>query len=89
MSSPCDLNVTLPQITRIGIADLRDVAEHRTNTVYGSILHHICFHSGGVINVTYAADSSLLEFTGTCASMTLYKEGALVVRPCRSPDIGA
>jgi hypothetical protein len=76
-----DLNITIPQITRIGIADLADVAEHRTNRVYGSISHHIRFHSGGMVNVVYAADGSLLEFSGEGLSFVLDPSGVLTVKP--------
>lgn len=72
MSLQHDLNVTLPQITRIGIASLADLAEHRTHRVYGLISHHIRVNSGDVVN---AADGSLMEFTGKGASMTLDREG--------------
>lgn len=73
MSLLHDLNVALPQITRIGIANLADVAEHRTHRVNGLISHHIRVNSGDVVN---AANGSLMGFAGTGASMTLEREGA-------------
>ena len=85
MTSPNNLAVTLPRITRVSIADLADIAEHRVNTVYGSISHHIRFHSGGVVNVAYAADGSLLEFSGEGLSFSIDAEGLLSVRPYCSP----
>jgi len=78
MSLQHDLSVTLPQISRIDIANLADVPEHRTHRVYGFLLHHIRVNSGGVVN---AADGSLMEFTGKGTSMTLDREGARIVKP--------
>ena len=86
MTSPHNLAVTLPRITRVGIADLADVAEHRVNNVYGSISHHIRFHSGGVVNVAYAADGSLLEFTGEGLSLSINADGILTVKPYCPPQ---
>lgn len=84
-SASDEIAVTLPRIERIGIADLAEVAERWINTAYGSVSHCLRFRKGSVLRLAYAADGSLLEFSGEGLSVSIDRDGTLTVKPYCPP----
>jgi len=80
-SSSEEVELTLLQITRVGLADLRDVTEHRIEEHFGSVSHHVRFRNGGVLRFACAVTGNLLELSGEKLNIRLSPEGVIAIGP--------
>lgn len=81
------IDMTLPQITRVGLADLASVSEYRIEEHFGSVSHHVRFRSGGLLRFACALTGELLELSGENVSICLSPDGVCNVGTYRSPNI--
>jgi hypothetical protein len=71
--------VALPNLRRVGIADLRQVSSHVTTCAEGATRHIVRFRNGGFVRFAYGADESVVELSGERITVRIGVQGDVLI----------